>query len=82
MIVQWECGCVGISSVVDPDGSTLVLRPCEGDIAFHDLSPHFRNMRGKGKVTLSHSVAEKLIDDLTRAVNDGNRLRAIKAALG
>jgi len=82
-LVRWSCDCIGLDDVKNEQGESLVLCSCDGDgLDHYNVGAYFRPMAEKTKKPLTDQEIEPLVRELGAAINDGQRLRAIKAALG
>jgi len=80
MIVRFECGCVGLVGVQGvEEGRHLLLQACDADDNSLGLFP--RDMSGKAHEPVSEEKARGLIEEMSRLMMEGYRLRTIRSLL-
>lgn len=93
MFVKFSCGCVGLEGVQGvEEGSTLLVKACDGESS-EDIGLHPRTMmedihprdgggeRKKLSTPLSSEEASRLVQEMSRLIMGGHRLREVRSLL-
>ena len=81
MIVRYDCGCVGIHTITNPEGHALLLRWCDGGRDEPDVGLGFRDMSGKAHAPVPSDEVLALVSTLRGLVIDGHQMREVRALL-
>lgn len=82
MIVRFDCGCVGlvgIQGVPEGEGQHLLLQACDGEDSSLGLFP--RDMSGKAHEPVSEEKARGLVQEMSKLMMEGHRLRSVRSLL-
>jgi len=75
-LVKYSCGCIGMPR--DCEDKALIFKACDRDVADPEIQLHERSMKGKKAYALSEGIEAKVLAQLSRLVDDGNRWREFK----